>query len=130
MSQAETSDIAQLQAESRRLQAQVIGQAAELSLLQARFARYETALRGSQVIIYTQDPNLRYTSISNAMLGRPAEDILGRTDEEILPAEARSGVIALKREALASGQARRMEVAIEDAQGTRWHDLRIEPLRN
>ena len=57
----------------------------ELNLLRARFARYETALRGSQVIVYTQDRNLRYTSISNAMLGRSIEDILGRTDEEILP---------------------------------------------
>jgi len=36
----------------------------------------------------------------------------------------------LKREALTSGQARRMEVAIEDAQGMRWRDLRIEPLCN
>jgi PAS domain S-box-containing protein len=130
MSQAEASDIARLQSECRRLQAQVDQQAAELSLLRARFARYETALRGSQVIVYTQDPNLRYTSISNSMLGRPVEDILGRTDEEILPAEARASIIAMKREAMASGQARRLEVAIEEAQGVRWHDLHIEPLCN
>lgn len=39
-------------------------------------------------------------------------------------------MIALKREALASGQPRRAEVAIEDAPGARWHDLHIEPLRN
>ena len=60
-------------------------QAWELNLLRARFARYETALRGSQVTVYTQDRDLRYTSISNPMFGRSIDDILGRTDEEILP---------------------------------------------
>ena len=58
---------------------------AGINLLRARFARYETALRGSQVTVYTQDRNLRYTSLSNPMFGRSIEDILGRTDEEILP---------------------------------------------
>ena len=74
--------------------------AAELGLLRARFARYETALRGSQVTVYTQDRDLRYTSISNPMLGRAIDDILGRTDDEILPADSGAAVIALKREAL------------------------------
>jgi len=128
MSQAEAAEIVRLQAECRRLQAQVEAQAAELSILQGRFARYGSALRGSQVVVCTQDPNLRYTAISNAMLGRPVEDILGRTDDEILPPEARDGIIALKREALASGQARRTEVAIEDGQDVRWHDLHITPV--
>ncbi len=56
--------------------------------MRARFARYDTALRGSQVIVYTQDRELRYISISNSMLGRSAEDILGCTDTEIFPAMA------------------------------------------
>ena len=55
--------------------------------MRARFARHETALRGSQVTVYTQDRDLRYTSISNPMLGRSIEDILGRTDAEILQRE-------------------------------------------
>ena len=102
----------------------------ELSLLRARFARYETALRGSQVTVYTQDRDLRYTSISNPMLGRAIEDILGRTDEEILPPDSGATIIALKREVLATGQPKRAEVALDDGPGLRWHDLHIEPLRN
>ena len=51
------------QEECLRLRAHVNAQASELSLLRARFARYETALRGSQVTVYTQDRDLRYTCL-------------------------------------------------------------------
>ncbi|HEY6834699.1 MAG TPA: HWE histidine kinase domain-containing protein [Pseudolabrys sp.] len=130
MSGGEESELTKLKKENERLEALVSAQAWELNLLRARFARYETALRGSQVTVYTQDRDLRYTSISNPMHGRSIQDILGRTDEEIFPSESGAALIALKREALASGQPRRAEVAIEDAPGARWHDLHIEPLRN
>src|SRR6476659_3923581 len=130
MSEAGKFDSDDLQTECRRLQAQVDAQSMELNLLRARFARHEAALRGSQVIVYTQDRNLHYTSLSHAMLGRSIEDILGRTDEDILPRDAGQTVVALKREALTSGKAQRAEIALEDGQGVRWHDLHIEPLRN
>ncbi len=121
---------ADLQAQCRHLQEQVEAQAWELNLLRARFARYETALRGSHVSVFTQDRELRYTSISNPMLGRSAEDILGRTDYEILPPELRARVIAMKQEALAGGEPQGTELAIEDGRGARWFDLHVEPLRN
>jgi PAS domain S-box-containing protein len=130
ISEADERDLTRLQLEYRRLQAQLEAQALELNLLNARFARYETALRGSQVIVCTQDRDLRYTSISDAMLGRSVEQILGRTDEEILPPESSAAVAALKREALLSGKAKRGEISIDEARGTRWYDLHIEPLRN
>lgn len=130
MSGAQETELARLEQEHRQLQDQVSAQAWELSLLRARFARYETALRGSQVTVYTQDRNLRYTSISNPMLGRSIEDILGRTDAEILASDGGAAMIAVKREVLASGEAKRAEVPLEDAPGIRWHDLHIEPLRN
>src|SRR5499427_2441355 len=130
MSGAQETELAKLENEYQQLQEQVNAQAWELNLLRARFARYETALRGSQVTVYTQDRDLRYTSISNPMLGRNIEDILGRTDAEILSPEAGAAMIALKRAVLASGEAKRAEVPLEDAPGIRWHDLHIEPLRN
>lgn len=120
----------ELQKECQRLEAEVAAQASELSLLRARFARYEAALRGSQVTVYTHDRDLRYTSISNPMLGRPIADILGHTDEEMFPAEAGAAVVALKRQALATGQSARAEISFRHGPGLRWHDLHIEPLRN
>jgi PAS domain S-box-containing protein len=130
MSGAQESELARLEKEYRRLQDQVSAQAWELNLLRARFTRYETALRGSQVTVYTQDRDLRYTSISNTMLGRSVEEIIGRTDAEILTLESSAAIVAAKREVLSSGEAKRAEVPLEDAPGMRWHDLHIEPLRN
>jgi PAS domain S-box-containing protein len=130
MSGARERELTELEKEYGRLQDQVSAQAWELSLLRARFARYETALRGSQVTVYTQDRDLRYTSISNPMLGRTVEDILGRTDAELLTTQGSVAMIAAKREVLANGEAKRAEVPLEDASGIRWHDLHIEPLRN
>ncbi|WP_082540787.1 HWE histidine kinase domain-containing protein [Pseudolabrys sp. Root1462] len=120
----------QLQDECRRLEAQVSAQSIELNLLRARFARYETALRGSQVVVYTQDRNLYFTSVSHPMLGQSIADLLGRTDEDVLPADARASVVAIKREALATGEPRRTEFSVAEGLGLRWHDLHIEPLRN
>jgi PAS domain S-box-containing protein len=130
MSGPKDTELARLESEYQRLQDQFNGQAWELSLLRARFARYETALRGSQVTVYTQDRDLRYTSISNSMLGRTVENILGHTDVDILPADNAANMIAMKREVLASGEAKRAEIPLEDDSGIRWHDLHIEPLRN
>src|SRR5262249_56053282 len=87
-------------------------------------------LRGSQVTVFTQDRDLRYTSISNPMLGRTIEDILGRTDTEILRGDSGAAIIAAKRQVLANGEARRAEIPLDDSPGIRWHDLHIEPLRN
>ena len=127
---SEAEELARLQRQYGQLEAQLEAKGAEFSLLRARFARYETALRGSHVTVYTQDRNLRYTSISDTMLGRSVDEILGRSDEEILPADSAAAIVALKREALASGEPRRAEVAIANGPDRRWHDLHIEPLRN
>jgi PAS domain S-box-containing protein len=130
MPAAQDTELERLEKENRQLNDQVTSQAWELSLLRARFARYETALRGSQVTIYTQDRDLRYMSISDSMLGRSTEDILGCTDTEIFPQDGAAAMMAVKREVLATGEAKRAEIPLEDARGIRWHDLHIEPLRN
>lgn len=126
----DATEFSRLKDDKRRLEAQVDEQAMEMSLLRARFGRYETALRGSHVVVYTQDRDLRYTSISHAIMGRSIASILGHTDEDIWPAEISAALTKLKREALVSGQSRRTEIALDDAPGQRWHDLHIEPLRD
>jgi PAS domain S-box-containing protein len=128
--EAEDNQRTSLRQECQRLEALVSAQGWELDVLRARFARYEAALRGSQVTVYTQDRELHYTSISNPLFDRSVEEILGRTDLEILPPDAGAIIAADKREVLASGQPKRSEIAISDSSGTRWHDHHIEPLRN
>jgi PAS domain S-box-containing protein len=98
--------------------------------LAAALQRYDTALRGSNVTVFTQSKDLRYTSISNAFLGRQIDEILGRTDEEILPAANRESIVALKREALKAGAPQDGEVHVHDGLVDRWFDFHIEPLRD
>jgi PAS domain S-box-containing protein len=114
------SGVRALESEQRRLSGELAG----------TLQRYETALRGSNVTVYTQDRELRYTSISNPMFGRAIDQIVGHTDEEVLPPESRSAVIALKRAALETGSPQDSEVSIKQESGERWHDLHIEPLRD
>jgi len=113
-----------------QLEARISEQADELSLLRAQFDRYATALRGSLVTVSTQDRELRYTSISNPMLGRKIEEILDQTDADLFPEETRTALAALKNEVLSTGQAKTAEIAIGEGPGVRWHDLHVEPLRN
>jgi PAS domain S-box-containing protein len=127
---AEDTKLADLQKERQQLAEQVGAQADELALLRARFAHYEMALRGSHVSIYTQDPDLRYVSASDPTCGRSHENIIGRSDEELLPAESGADLVALKREVLATGQPKRGEFVFAEGPGTRCYDVHIEPMRD
>jgi len=95
----------------------------------AQPAAYARALRGSNVAIFTQDSSLRYETISGSMFGKPPQDVLGRDDDAVLPANSRATIIALKREVLASGEPRNAEVCVGEGPELRWYDLHLEPLR-
>jgi PAS domain S-box-containing protein len=92
--------------------------------------RYEIALRGSNVTVFTQDRDLRFTSISNGFLGKRVDQIVGATADEILPETERDALIALKRRALESGEPEDAEMRIKSGTAARWYDLHIEPLRD
>jgi PAS domain S-box-containing protein len=121
-------DNERLKAENDLLRGRLEQQAAEVRLLKARFARYETVLRGSRITVCMQDRDLRYTSVSNALCGRTPDDVLGRTDAELFPTKAATLMVGLKREALATGEQRRAEVVIDEPPAERCFDLHIEPL--
>ncbi|MFL5097672.1 MAG: HWE histidine kinase domain-containing protein [Xanthobacteraceae bacterium] len=92
--------------------------------------RYETALRGSNVTVFTHDRDLRYTSISNPLFGRDVREIVGYIDSEIVPAENLAAIAALKQAALDSGLPKDGEVRVNEGAGIRWYDLHIEPVRD
>ncbi len=49
--------------------------------------RFETALTGSNISVFTQDKDLRYTWIHNPRFGKEADDVIGCTDQDLLPEE-------------------------------------------
>jgi PAS domain S-box-containing protein len=105
------------------------GAAERTKELQNAVQRYETALRGSHVTVFTQDRDLRYTSITNPLFGLPVNQIIGQTDDDIIPAESRAAVVAHKSEALKSGEPQDAEICIKADGEARWYDLHVEPLR-
>jgi PAS domain S-box-containing protein len=93
-------------------------------------ARFETALYGAKIYVFSQDRELRYTFVSKPLFGLAAEDILGHTDDDVIPALNRPAVVAAKREVLASGQPRDAEYRIEVGARVRWYDFHIQALRD
>jgi two-component sensor histidine kinase len=82
------------------------------------------------VTIHTQDRMLRYTTVSNPVFGREVDEIVGRTDAEILPFESSAAIIALKRGVLETGRSADGEIHVGGGDGDRWYDTHIEPLRD
>lgn len=87
-------------------------------------------LRGSNVAVFTQDRDLRYTSVSKPLFGCDSAEMLGRTDDEILSAEIAAEMVAIKREVLANGRPKDAEIRVDRERARHWYDLHIEPLRD
>ena len=114
------SRLRSLESEQRRLSNEV----------KATLQRYELALQESKVTIFTQDRNLRYTSLSNPLAGQSVDEIIGGTDEHILEGESGAIVAALKQSVLDTGTPQDTDVSIRFHAGdVRWYDLHVEPLR-
>jgi len=92
--------------------------------------RYEFALRGSNVAVFTQDRDLRYTSVSKSLFGLDPKDIQGKTDDDILPDGNAAAMVALKHEVLEQGEARDAQFRFEHGDVTRWYDFHLEPMRD
>ncbi|HXF86721.1 MAG TPA: HWE histidine kinase domain-containing protein [Xanthobacteraceae bacterium] len=112
-----------------RLHSLVTEQRLRSEKLETTLQRYDTALRGSNVTVYTQDLGLRYVSVSSPMFGLDTHQIIGRTDEDILPPQSRASTIAIKKEALETGRPKDCEICIQDGTTERWYDVHMEPLR-
>jgi PAS domain S-box-containing protein len=90
--------------------------------------RFKLALANSGITMFQQDEELRYTWMHNPPEGMIADEVLGKTDAEILPAAAADDVIKLKREAMEAGERRELEMVVAFPDGQRCYDLRVEPL--
>jgi PAS domain S-box-containing protein len=118
-----------LGAADHRLADEMAAHAATKQQLEA-LQRYEVALRRSHVTVFTQDSNLRYTSVTNAVFGREIGQIVDLMEEDVLPPESRPDIVAMKRACLASGQSRDGEFAVAEGSQQRWYDFHVEPLRD
>ncbi|WP_437876434.1 PAS domain-containing protein [Sorangium sp. So ce513] len=90
--------------------------------------RFRKALRGSPVMVFNQDRELRYTWMHNGF-GKSEREVLGKTDAEVLDdPEAVRSLDRIKREVLSSGVGQRREIALHTGGRTQYLDISIEPL--
>ena len=82
----------------------------------------------AEVSVFAQDRNLTYEWIENPPPGY--EDVVGRSDSEVLTAEVAAIVSPVKCEVIESGGPRTVEVQMVIGETPRWYELRIAPRRS
>ena len=90
--------------------------------------RFEATILTSQIFVSNQDRDLRYTWAVNPPAGLTPERMIGRLDEELLPASTAQLLSALKRAAIDAASHREAEARIETEQGSHWYDVSVDPL--
>jgi len=98
--------------------------------LRAAQGRLGVVLRSSRVLVFAQDLALRYTWVANPALGATEDELLGRSDDEILGPEAAAPLVAIKRGVLASGRPARRDVWVDNQGRSGCFDLVVEPERD
>ena len=92
--------------------------------------RFQIALRNSDIVVYNQDRDLRYTWIYNPLLGFTPEGILGKTDADLLLPEDAAPLDQIKRQVLETGTGLRETVQTTVDGNAYFYDLTVEPLRD
>ena len=108
-----------------QLEERVEARTKELALAKQRF---EIALRGSPISVFSQDKDMRFTWVHNPPSGLAPEMLIGKRDDEVLPAEAAEKIMAAKRKAMQSGESQELETNFELFGRKRSFYLLIEAL--
>lgn len=89
--------------------------------------RFRVALKDSPITVFNQDRDLRYTWIYNPQTYWQ-QDVIGKTDAEIIGAKKAASLVEIKRRVLKTGKPLRQEVVIPHNSKTDAFDITIEPL--
>ena len=100
---------------------------AQAELVEAeRFLRL--AIQNSQIIIFAQDRDLKYSYMLNQEIAFPETKILGKSDRDLFPDDYRN-LESLKNRVLKTGESRREKICLRgDSDSELWLDLQVEPL--
>ncbi|MEO9525839.1 HWE histidine kinase domain-containing protein [Roseibium sp.] len=117
-----------LEVENLELNTEVGKSRSELNRINDRF---EKALTGSNISVFSQDADLRYTWIHNPRFGFDPGELTGKRDEDVLPAETVAEVVPLKQRVMETGESASAYVAIENEEtGTVFLDLIVHATRD
>jgi PAS domain S-box-containing protein len=117
-----------LKDENEHLNTQVGRSRRELNRINDRF---ETALTGSNISVFSQDADLRYTWIHNPRFGFEPSEVIGKTDADVMPAATAGDVEPMKRRVLATGKSESTCIALENEDnGTVFLDLIVHATKD
>lgn len=87
--------------------------------------RFNLALRSERIMVFSQDPGLRYTwaNSDETQVG----SIIGRTDDEVLPPGDREPIMSLKLQVMETKRPASAEIGVGEGADRRWYDLHVEP---
>lgn len=91
--------------------------------------RFHVALKNSPILVYTTDLDLRYTWIHNPRHGMSASEVIGKRDDELLPAKNVAELLEFKRQVLSQQTGARKEIHIRVGGEIKTYDVTAEPLR-
>ncbi|NJK62618.1 MAG: GAF domain-containing protein [Synechococcaceae cyanobacterium SM2_3_1] len=97
------------------------------SALKQHESRLRLALENSPVAMFSQNRELRYTWVYNPKHNTRTEDLLGKTDWEVM-ADENPHIIALKEKVLQTGESSRDKLAITLNGITVHYDFILEPI--
>ncbi len=93
--------------------------------------RYEFGLRGSNVTVFTQDTDLRYTAVSKPMFGRAAAELREQDGRRVAVRLACGCDFRFEtRGAGERGIPLNAESRVDSGKKLLWYDLHIEPMRD
>ncbi len=92
--------------------------------------RLSLILANSPIVAFRQDQDLRYTWVYNPNPGFANENVVGRTDEDLLSQADSEPLTQIKRRVLESGISAREEVSTTIAGEKIYYDLYVEPVRD
>ena len=92
--------------------------------------RFEMALRGSPISVFSQDKEMRFTWAHNLPTGLSRDQLIGKTDAEVLPPDAAATIMVAKRKAMETGDAQELETNFELLGRKRSFYLLVEALRD
>ncbi|MFB2835452.1 PAS domain S-box protein [Floridanema evergladense] len=98
--------------------------------LRLSLERFRIALENSPIAVFNQDRELRYTWIYNPRLGYKAEEVLGKTDAELMHPEDAAKLTEIKQKVLLTGNGVREEVQASKIGEFSYYDLTVEPLQD
>lgn len=90
------------------------------------WSRCEAALADSRITVAASDRDGRYTWVFNGP-DQLSGDVAGKLDSDVLSSNAAKLLSEVRREVIASGESREIELQLEGGQGTRWYDVRVRP---